>query len=271
MEMLLDGRADVDLCANLPQPQPCRHDGSELSCGWCACCSGHPCLSLVSGLASGACLACCVRLYFFLRSSSLDAVSAPLVLSLSSPRPGLACLLSGMGCCVRLPGLVFVLSPEACVTSCPWVDAGCCARLPEPVSRLSFLSCPRSCPILFVLGRREDHHPARIGLGLMVEDQEHRDRVKKELLDWLFSPQKAVPGRPGIGLSTGRVGLKLLGVGLCATGDGTYSGPRGLDIWPWPRNEQRLHKILGSKPKNQRPLSTLFASKPYYLVFDIAL
>ena len=46
----------------------------------------------------------------------------------------------------------------------------------------------------------------------MVEDPDQRDRLKKEL-------------RPGVGLSTVRVGLKLLGVGLCATGNGTCSGP----------------------------------------------
>ena len=54
-----------------------------------------------------------------------------------------------------------------------------------------------------------------------------------------------------LGLSTVRAVLKLLGVGVCTTGDGTYRGPRGLDIWFWLGNKQCLHKVLGFNQKNK--------------------
>ena len=160
------------------------------------------------------------------------------------------------------------------------VGLGCCVRL----SRLSFLSCPRSCPILFVSslvgyfleawGAPKITTQLASALALrccVVEDQEQRDRVKKELLDWLshhagflITERPTRNTRHRVVHSQGWFEA-LEGWSMCH-GDGTYSGPRGLDIWPWPRNKQRLHKILGFKPKNQKPLSTLFAPEPFYLL-----
>ena len=91
-------------------------------------------------------LGCCVRLpdLVFLLSPVLcpnlspvwDAASASLVLACSCLRSCLpTCLPSWLGCCVRLSGLVFLLSPVLCPNLSP-----VCVRLPG----LAF-SCVRSC------------------------------------------------------------------------------------------------------------------------------
>ena len=92
------------------------------------CCVRLPCSCLPTCLPSW--LGCCVRLpgLVFLLSPVLspnlslvwDAVSASLVLSCSCLR---SCLPFWLGRCVRLPGLVFLLSPVLSP------GLGCCVRL----------------------------------------------------------------------------------------------------------------------------------------------
>ena len=102
------------------------------------------CLGLVSGLVSQS-----ASLFF-----SLDDVSGSLVLSVSQLvlQPGMLCpvpwsclclvsesasLFFSLGCCVRLPGLVFVLSPSLLACSSAWDAAS--------GSLVLYLCCLRSC------------------------------------------------------------------------------------------------------------------------------
>ena len=64
------------------------------------------------------------------------------------------------------------------------------------------------------LGRPEDHHPARIGLGLAALHG-GRPRPARPVEERAKTRCRVVHSH----------GLKLLGVGLCATGNGTCSGP----------------------------------------------
>ena len=137
------------------------------------------CLGLVSGLVSQS-----ASLFFSLDdvsgspglvslpacSSAWDAVSGSLVLSLSCLRvcqlvlqPGMLCpapwsclcfvsqsasLFFSLGCCVRLPGLIFVLSPVLSPNLSPSLPA--CSSAWDAVSGPLVLSlcCLRSCPKL---------------------------------------------------------------------------------------------------------------------------
>ena len=127
-------------------------------------------------------LGCCVRLpdLVFLLSPVLspnlspvwDAASASLVLACSCLRSCLpTCLPSWLGCCVRLSGLVFLLSPVLCPNLSPVWDAasaslvlacsclrsclptclpswlGCCVRLSGLVFLLSPVLCPNLSPV----------------------------------------------------------------------------------------------------------------------------
>ena len=143
------------------------------------------------------------------------------------------------------------------------------AFLPFLSPVLSDLVCLVSSDTFLRPGAPQRSPPSSIGLGLVVL-RGGRPRAarpgEERALGLAFSPRKGQPRntRHRVVHSQGW-SEALEGWSMCH-GDGTYSGPRGLDIWPWPRNKQRLHKILGFKPKNQRPLSTLFAPEPYYLL-----
>ena len=133
------------------------------------CPAAWSCLCLVSGLVSQSpslffSLGCCVRLpglVFVLSpvlspslpacSSAWDAVSGCLVLSLSC-----FCLVSqlvsqsaslffSLGCCVRLPGLVFVLSPVLSPNLCPSLPACSSAWDAASGCLVLFLSCLPTC------------------------------------------------------------------------------------------------------------------------------
>ena len=101
----------------------------------------------------GSCLPAC-------RRSAWDAVSAFLVLSLSFSclRSCLsACLPSGLGCCVRLTGLVFLLSPVLPQMLCPpaWACLsllfGLVSQILRPPPWYCFLVCQLYLLLSFVL------------------------------------------------------------------------------------------------------------------------
>ena len=77
-----------------------------------------------------------------------DAVSASLVVSFSCLRPCLpACLPSGLGCCVRLAGRVFLLSTVLSLPACLPSGLGCCVCLAGRVFLLSSALSPSLSPI----------------------------------------------------------------------------------------------------------------------------
>ena len=111
---------------------------------------------LVSQLVSG--LGCCVRLpsLGLLLSPILSPNLSPTLAGMLCPPPwsrlslvsGLVSqLVSGLGCCVRVPGLVFSCL-RSCLPTCLPSWLGCCVRLPGLVFLLSPVLSPNLSPIL---------------------------------------------------------------------------------------------------------------------------